>query len=181
MSTTDRPQPNAIEDISIDDELLQLGGEPCGTQDPHWVWCLVRAENDPPRQVWVRYPADEIPTTALRVRNARPPAHDDDGVLVVSSRKVRWQARSGQKTGTAMPQDDLLTVKEFAGLLGIAESSVFELLKKGLPSFKSKHVGRRIKKTLALAWLTDGGAERSRIARRIANVNRSASRTDGQS
>jgi hypothetical protein len=170
MSATDRPD-SAVEEISIDDKLLQLGGEPSGPPDPNWAWCLLRVENDPPRQIWVRYPVEEIPPSALCVRAARAPSPDDDGVVVVTSRRIgRAESRRESRDTNVRRDPNLLTVSEFAERIGIAESSVFELINKGLPSFSSKHVGRRIKLAQAMAWLEAGGASRSRIAKRLAKA-----------
>jgi hypothetical protein len=62
---------------------------------------------------------------------------------------------------------NLVTTREFADALDCAESSVFEMLKLGLPSIKSPKLGRRILKAEALAWLQAGGASRSRTAKRL--------------
>jgi len=66
---------------------------------------------------------------------------------------------------------NLITVAEFAAHIDCAESSVFELLKLGLPSIKSPKIGRRILKSQAEAWLLAGGAERSRTAKRLRKAN----------
>lgn len=72
----------------------------------------------------------------------------------------------------AAPSDrNLVTVAEFAHHVSIAESTVFELLKRGLPSTKTKGLGRRILRGQAEAWLIAGGAERSRAARKFAKAN----------
>ena len=72
---------------------------------------------------------------------------------------------------TAPVDRNLVTTREFAEVLDCAESSVFEMLKLGLPSIKSPKLGRRILKAEALAWLQAGGASRSRTARRLRKTN----------
>ena len=62
---------------------------------------------------------------------------------------------------------NLITVAEFAAHIDCAQSSVWELLKLGLPSIKSPKIGRRILKSQAEAWLLAGGAERSRTAKKL--------------
>lgn len=163
---------SAVEDLSLDDSPSTFSAaNDNGTDGPHWVWVLVRATGR--HQVWVRYEAEQAPE-GMYTRAARPPTDDGDGVVVVEARRPR--AARSVPLGPRAQDPELVTVREFAALVGCAESSVFELLKLGLPSFKSKHLGRRIKKAQALAWLAEGGAERSRIARRIA---RDKSRREG--
>lgn len=168
MTTRSAPpgSTSAVEDFTFDDAPPFL--EPANDNarpDPDWVWVLVRASSEPRQQVWVRYPAEQAPA-GLCVRSANPPTDGDDGVAIVEARRARSLTLAARDQKGTDP--DLLTVSEFAALVGIAESSVFELLKKGLPSFKSPHVGRRIKRAQALAWLAEGGATRSRIAKRMA-------------
>jgi hypothetical protein len=62
---------------------------------------------------------------------------------------------------------NLITVAEFAAHIDCAKSSVWELLKLGLPSIKSPKLGRRILKSQAEAWLLAGGALRSRTAKKL--------------
>ncbi len=72
-----------------------------------------------------------------------------------------------------LPREDrnLVTTREFAEALDCAESSVFELIKLGLPSRLIPRIGRRILRTQAEAWLLAGGAERSRTAKRLRKTN----------
>lgn len=162
---------SAVEDFIFDGAPPAYGAANDNAQDgPAWVWVLVRASSEPKQQqVWVRYQAEQAPE-GLSVRAANPPRDGDDGVAIVEARSARRLALATPERKSVDP--DLLTVAEFSSLVGIAESSVFELLKKGLPSFKSPHVGRRIKRAQALAWLAEGGATRSRIARRMAKQAR---------
>ena len=71
---------------------------------------------------------------------------------------------------------NLVTVDEFAVTLKLAPSSIFELLKLGLPSIKSPFVGRRILRAEAEAWLIAGGASRSRKAKELARAKRRTSK-----
>lgn len=158
--------PSLVEDFVFDEDAPRTfsPANDNGDDGPPWVWVLVRASGR--RQVWVRYQAEDAPE-GLCTRAARPPSDDDsDGVAIVEARRPRAPEDVPLDRRALAP--DLVTVREFAALVGCAESSVFELLRLGLPSFKSKHLGRRIKRTQALAWLAEGGAERSRIAKRIA-------------
>ena len=79
----------------------------------------------------------------------------------------RPEAPRGVRARAAPVDRNLITTREFAEVVDCAESSVFEMLKLGLPSIKSPKLGRRILKTEALAWLQAGGASRSRTAKRL--------------
>lgn len=57
---------------------------------------------------------------------------------------------------------NLVTVKEFAQCVGCAESSVWELIKIGLPSRRIAKIGRRVLRAEAEAWLIGGGGSRGR-------------------
>jgi len=74
---------------------------------------------------------------------------------------------------------NLVTTEEFAASVDCSEASVFELLKLGLPSIKSRGLGRRILKDKATEWLISGGAARSRVAKKIAKAARTKSSTEG--
>jgi hypothetical protein len=137
MSATDRPE-RAIEDISIDDKLLQLGGEPSGPPDPNWVWCLVRAENDPPRQVWVRYPAEEIPASALYVKSATPPVENESGVL------VREKSSAGGSR-TPSVQGDIKSFLRHVGEIADGRRAILHALKKSLDEHDHEAVLRHAK------------------------------------
>ena len=97
--------------------------------------------------------------------NALRIVHGDDHSAVAAYDRARLTDAGALRSAKARlrkcPTDrNLVTVEEFAVYLHIAPSSVFELLKKGLPSIKSAHVGRRILKTQAEAWLIAGGADK---------------------
>jgi len=125
MSTTDRPQEHAVEDISIDDDLLQLGGGPGAAPDPHWVWCLVRSENDPPRQVWIRYPVEEVPCDAMSVRAAHAPRAGDDGVI------VRGETIVAAVRTTSAPSN-LNSFLRHVGDVATERREIFRAIKRGL-------------------------------------------------
>ena len=81
------------------------------------------------------------------------------------------KARVARRARPAPPLDrNLVTVAEFAAALDVAQSTVFELLKRGLPAVKTTGLGRRILRQQAEAWLVGGGAERSRAAKRLAKA-----------
>jgi hypothetical protein len=124
MKASDRPE-SAVEDISIDDKLLQLGGEPSGPPDPNWAWCLLRVENDPPRQIWVRYPVEEIPASALYVRSAAAPNENDSGV-VVRERSVAVASR------TPSVQGDIKPFLRHVGEIAHERRAILHALKKSL-------------------------------------------------
>jgi hypothetical protein len=60
---------------------------------------------------------------------------------------------------------NLMTVEAFAALIGISRTSVFAMLKNGLPSIKAPGVGRRIIRDQAEAWILAGGPRRARTVR----------------
>lgn len=163
-----------VEDLSQDDPCPAAVAieDDCG---PQWLWVRVRASSHPPQEVWVRYPAEQAPSAA-RVRPADPPVPGSLGVVVLT----RPSATAAQPTpcpgtrrrrSSASPTDrNLVTVSEFAALVDVAESTVFEWLKRGLPSVKTKGLGRRILKQQAEAWLVNGGPERSAAAKRLAKT-----------
>jgi len=170
--------PPLAEDFVFDDDAPRTfsPANDNGQDGPQWVWVLVRQSGT--QQLWVKYEAESAPD-GLSVKTANPPTDGDDGVAIVEARKFRAQPPERQHLEHRKAADpDLLTVAEFAVAVGIAESSVFELIKKGLPSFKSQHVGRRIRRTQALIWLAEGGAHRSRIGKRLAKNARTKKSED---
>jgi excisionase family DNA binding protein len=56
--------------------------------------------------------------------------------------------------------ENLLTVREAADYLKCSETSIFNLLKKGMPSIKVPGLGRRILKAECYQWFISGGANR---------------------
>jgi hypothetical protein len=167
------PEPvSAVEDFFFDDAAPRTfsAANDNSAEGPAWVWVRIRQSGT--QQVWVKCEAEAAPE-GLLVRAANPPKDGDDGVAIVEARKVRAQLTERKHLEHPRAADpDLLTVAEFAVAIGIAESSVFELIKKGLPSFKSLHVGRRIRRAQALIWLAEGGAHRSRIGKRLARTKK---------
>ncbi len=82
------------------------------------------------------------------------------------------RAGIGARRAKTSPIDrNLVTTREFAAFVNCAESSVFEMLKLGLPSIKSPKLGRLILRSEAEAWILAGGASRSRTAKRLRKTN----------
>lgn len=146
-----------------------------------WVWALVRGDKTRGDGIWVRYPANEAPE-GLAVRPAQPPAPGSLGVVVLhvpeasgaelaEVTEAAAAARPTRRRGAPAPHDrNLVTVAEFAIALDVAESTVFDWLTRGLPSVKTKGLGRRILRQQAEAWLVNGGPERSRAAKKLAKT-----------
>jgi hypothetical protein len=126
---------------------------------------------------------DEVEATeyvnALRI------VHGDDHEMVAAYDRGRLAESGAVRQARARlkkcPTDrNLVTVEEFASAMDIAVSTVFELLKLGLPSIKSAGLGRRVLRQQAEAWLIAGGASRSRAAKSIAKGRRGKEPTDGR-
>lgn len=76
-----------------------------------------------------------------------------------STRRPRPRRRSAR---TRAGNGNLLTVPEAATYFGVAQSTVFNLLNRGLPSIKTMGLGRRILRDKAEAWLIANGPERAK-------------------
>ena len=145
-----------------------------------WVWVLVRGDRSRGESVWVRYPVNEAPE-GLAARPAQPPSPGSLGVVVMHVPEpghadleefgdAPRRGRTRRRRATASNDRNLVTIAEFATALDVAESTVFEWLKRGLPSVKTKGLGRRILRKEAEAWLMNGGAERSPAAKKLAKA-----------
>lgn len=98
--------------------------------------------------------------------NALRIVHGDDNEMVAAYDRGRLTESGAVRHARARlrkcPTDrNLVTVEEFASHLAISPSSIWELIKLGLPSRKIIKVGRRILKAQAEAWLGAGGAEKA--------------------
>lgn len=98
--------------------------------------------------------------------NALRIVHGDDNEMVAAYDRGRLTESGAVRYARARlrrcPTDrNLVTVEEFASLIAASPSSVWELIKLGLPSRKITKVGRRILKAQAEAWLVAGGAEKA--------------------
>lgn len=146
----------AWEDISLDDVHPDEVTTP-GAEGPEFLWAKVAAEED---LSGIR---------VLEVRSSVPtpePVVQLRAVGQVVEEVLRRQGRRDARLHQPVDRN-LVTTGEFACAVNIAESTVFELLKRGLPSTKTKGLGRRILKEQAVAWLVAGGPERSRVAKRV--------------
>jgi excisionase family DNA binding protein len=94
----------------------------------------------------------------------------DVGIRPAAERTMRDKAERG----------DLATVKEFAAEVGVGQNTVFEWIKRGLPSVKTKGLGRRIQRQKATDWLIAGGPERSRAAKKLAQNGAGKAGPNGQ-
>jgi len=147
----------------------QLGEDPAGTDDSQGLGAdqfLVHIL--PTGRVLYEFGSHEV---AARFFGQKIVANQDD-LRVVLGELLAGTAGSQLRTARPAATDrNLVTTREFAEALNCAESSVFEMLKLGLPSIKSPKLGRRILKSEALAWLQAGGATRSRTAKRLRKTN----------
>ena len=145
-----------------------------------WVWVLVRGDRSRGESVWVRYPTGEAPD-GREARPARPPTPGSLGVVVMHVPEpgradleefadAPRRGRTRRRRAAASHDRNLVTTAEFATALDVAESTVFEWLKRGLPSVKTKGLGRRILHKEAEAWLMNGGPERSPAAKKLAKA-----------
>jgi hypothetical protein len=147
-----------VEDIDLD--TFPPPDDPGSGEGPEWVWARLA-------------PEDLAGMRVMEVRSAFPgvePAMSPRAVAQIVEEVLR---RQGERREQRPPPTDrnLVSVAEFARHIDIAESTVFELLKRGLPSTKTKGLGRRILMEQAEAWLVAGGPERSRTAKRLAKTN----------
>jgi hypothetical protein len=161
---------------------------PFVAHDPEsrWVWVLVRRGEQEVDGVWVRYLAEAAPE-GLEMRAAQPPRPGSIGVVVLRAPQAGPSEIEGfgptvpRRRARDLPAVDrnLVTTEEFAASVDCSEASVFELLKLGLPSIKSRGIGRRILKREATEWLINGGASRSRVAMKLAKTTRKRMATGG--
>jgi hypothetical protein len=168
---------------TVSSDALPLPDDlPAGDDTPGWLWVLVRATDDPPEQVWVRFFAEAAPE-GLAVRRAAPPMPRSLGVAIIrlpptlrpkkppeiseTPQRRRYRARRPRVEPT---DRNFVTVSEFAALVPCSVSSVHDLIKLGLPSRKIPSVGRRIMKKEALEWLIAGGARTSKVALKLARA-----------
>ena len=161
---------------------------PFVAHDPEsrWVWVLVRRGEQEVDGVWVRYLAEAAPE-GLDMRAAEPPRPGSVGVVVLRAPQAGPSEIEGfgptvpRRRARDLPAVDrnLVTTEEFAASVDCSEASVFELLKLGLPSIKSRGIGRRILKREATEWLINGGASRSRVAMKLAKTTRKRMGTGG--
>lgn len=98
--------------------------------------------------------------------NALRIVHGDDHEMVAAYDRGRLSESGAVRHARARlrkcPTDrNLVTVEEFASYLAISPSSIWALIKLGLPSRKITGAGRRILKAQAEAWLVAGGAEKA--------------------
>jgi hypothetical protein len=127
-----------------------------------------------------------VKTGPRRARQADRAFDPEVFAVAVADRVVAALARRGSgDPGTPMRSSatqanrNLVTTEEFAASVDCSEASVFELLKLGLPSIKSRGLGRRILKDKATEWLISGGAARSRVAKKLAKAGRTKSSAEG--
>lgn len=94
--------------------------------------------------------------------NALRIVHGDDNEMVAAYDRGRLTESGAVRHARARtrkcPVDrNLVTVEEFASLIAASPSSIWELIKLGLPSRKIAKIGRRILKVQAEAWLVANG------------------------
>lgn len=167
-----RPPTNPVTSAGghrADSATPSVGDEPCSSDDSEALGAdQFNVFILPSGRVFYEFGSQAV---AERFFGSRIVANREDLRAVVGELMAEAPAKSVRKTRPAPIDRNLVTVVEFAALVDCAESSVWELIKLGLPSRLIPRIGRRILKAEAEAWLLAGGASRSRTAKRLRKTN----------